>query len=185
MKPTPHIEMRSTSLPQHPAMAYLRPALGIVDYVRRRFARFKLCTHFLDLCSRFFHGCDETCHRRFQLLSLFVLFEKFIEQHRVDQFVADAFRLAFVVVECIKCFARCSQRLLENPVVLLERANAPLAVFEWPVSLLTSAPVPTATFSSPVVLRNNATGANCRVGIRGIEGQRSSPNAGVVTGGTS
>ena len=30
-----------------------------------------------------FIGCDETCYRRFQLLSLFVFFEKLIEQHRV------------------------------------------------------------------------------------------------------
>ena len=40
-------------------------ALGIVDHLRRGFPRFKLRAHFLDLCSLFFQGCDETCHRRF------------------------------------------------------------------------------------------------------------------------
>jgi hypothetical protein len=29
-------------------------ALGIVDHLRRRFARFKLCAHFLDLRGLFF-----------------------------------------------------------------------------------------------------------------------------------
>ena len=49
----------------------------------RRFARFKLCAHFLNLRCLLFYGRDETCHRRLQLPSLFVLFEKLIEQHRV------------------------------------------------------------------------------------------------------
>jgi len=66
----------------------LQPALGIVDHPRCWLARFKLVAHLLDLRRLLFHRCDEICHRWFQLLSLFVLLEKLVEQHRVHGFVA-------------------------------------------------------------------------------------------------
>ena len=47
---------------------------GIVEPLRRRFARFKLGAQLLDLRCLVFYSCDETCHRRFQLLSLFVFY---------------------------------------------------------------------------------------------------------------
>jgi hypothetical protein len=37
----------------------LQPALKIVDHLRRRFARFKLGAHFLDLRGLLFQGCIE------------------------------------------------------------------------------------------------------------------------------
>jgi hypothetical protein len=54
-------------------------SLGIVGDLRRRFAGFELGAHSLDLRCLLFHGCDETCHRCFQLLSLFVFLEKLVE----------------------------------------------------------------------------------------------------------
>ena len=57
-------------------------ALGIVDQLRRRFARFKLCAHFLYPHESFFVLRRES--RFFSLfLVLAVLFEEFVEQHRV------------------------------------------------------------------------------------------------------
>ena len=53
-------------------------ALGIVDHLRRRFARFKLGAHLVDLRYLLFHRGNETCYCRFQLLSLFVLFEELV-----------------------------------------------------------------------------------------------------------
>ena len=47
----PTRKITSACLPRHPAMAYLCPALRIVDHLRRRFARFKLGAHFLQACS--------------------------------------------------------------------------------------------------------------------------------------
>ena len=38
----------------------LYPVLGIVDYLRRRFARFKLGAHLLDLRGLLFHRCCES-----------------------------------------------------------------------------------------------------------------------------
>jgi len=51
----------------------------------------------LDLRCLLFHGCNETCHRRFQLLSRFVLFEELVEQHRVPLVVAHAVGLSIFV----------------------------------------------------------------------------------------
>ena len=36
--------------------------LGIVDHLRRRLARFELCTHFLDLRALFFELCGHGFH---------------------------------------------------------------------------------------------------------------------------
>ena len=44
--------------------------------------------------------------------------------------------------------------VLKSPVVLLKRANAPLAVLKLPSVLLKSAPAPMAVFSSAVLLRS-------------------------------
>src|SRR5258707_9798099 len=60
MSQRPHGEMRPACLPRHPAVAYLRPALGIVDHLRCRFARFKLGAHLL-----------KAGYERFDLLFLF------------------------------------------------------------------------------------------------------------------
>ena len=72
--------------------------------MRRRFARFKLRAHLLDLCGLFFHHCHEIFELplllgvvRFQFLNFAMLFEKLIEQHRVDLLIANGFRLAFWV----------------------------------------------------------------------------------------
>ena len=62
-----------------------------------RFVRFRLGAHFLDLRCLLLHGCDETCHRRFQLLSPFVLFEKLVEQHRVYGIVSNGVDFAVLV----------------------------------------------------------------------------------------
>ena len=61
--------MSSACLPRHLAVAYLRPALGVVGHLRRRFARFKsptgrtrcgeLCAHFLDLRGLLFETRSE------------------------------------------------------------------------------------------------------------------------------
>ena len=68
----------------------LQPALGIFDYLRCRFARFKLCAHLLQACSK-----------RINLLLLRVnlatCFEELVEQHRVYGFIAHGIRLALLV----------------------------------------------------------------------------------------
>ena len=43
-------------------------ALGIVDHLRRRFARFKLCAHFLDLGGLLVKTCSELCNCRLEVL---------------------------------------------------------------------------------------------------------------------
>ena len=48
----------------------LQPALGIVDHLRRRFARFKLCAHFLDLRGLFVQSRSELCDCRLEVLLL-------------------------------------------------------------------------------------------------------------------
>ena len=40
-------------------------SLIVQDYLRRRFDRFKLGAHLLDLCGLFFHRCCEDRHYRF------------------------------------------------------------------------------------------------------------------------
>ena len=83
-------------------------ALGIVDHLRRRFARFKLCAHFLQARSKRFNLLLLLCYGRFQsdrrflfrVISVpapFVLFEELIEQHRVHLVVAHAVGLSFLV----------------------------------------------------------------------------------------
>ena len=54
--------------------------LIVQDGLRRRFARFKLCAHFLDLRCLLFHGCDETRHRSASNCSvpLLVFFEELV-----------------------------------------------------------------------------------------------------------
>jgi hypothetical protein len=42
-----------------------RPALGIVDHLRRTFARFKLSAHFLDLRCLLFNRGGESVHSKF------------------------------------------------------------------------------------------------------------------------
>ena len=58
-------------------------ALGIVDHLRCRFARLKLCAYFLQARSKFFNLL-------LQLLHFAVLCEEFVEQHRVHLVVAYA-----------------------------------------------------------------------------------------------
>ena len=65
-------------------------ALRIVDHLRRRFARFKVCAHFLQASKR--------CNLFLQFLDFTVLFEKLIEQHRVHHFIANGVRFPLVVV---------------------------------------------------------------------------------------
>ena len=71
--------------------------LGIVDHLRRRFARFKLCAHLLQACSKRFNLLLLAHRVRFQFLNLAVLFEKLVEQHRVDLVVAHAQDFAVLV----------------------------------------------------------------------------------------
>jgi len=63
-------------------------ALLIVENgLRCRLARFKLCAHFLQADSELFNLCLQCLHSA-------MLFQKFVEQHRVHGFVADAEDLA-------------------------------------------------------------------------------------------
>ena len=80
-----------------------RDLLVVLSHLRRRFARFKWedrrravrspSGFALPALSRF----DKSCDRRFQLLSLFVCFEEFIEQHRVHLIVTHAVGFSFFV----------------------------------------------------------------------------------------
>jgi hypothetical protein len=71
-------------------------ALGIVDHLRRSFARFKLCAHFLYLRCLLFELGGESLHSLlllgdggFQGLHFLVLLEELVEQHVVDLLVVD------------------------------------------------------------------------------------------------
>ena len=72
-------------------------ALGIVDYLRRGFARFNLRAHLLNLRGLLFELRREDSHSLLQLLDFAVFFEELIEQHRVHRFVAYRVRLALLV----------------------------------------------------------------------------------------
>jgi hypothetical protein len=78
-------------------VAYLQPALGIVDHLRRRFVRFKLGAHLLEAHSESFnlfllfgYCCSLLLHRA-------MFFEKLVEQHCVHLVVAHAVRFSFVI----------------------------------------------------------------------------------------
>ena len=58
---------------------------------------FQLGAHLLDLCGLLFELRGESCHFLLQFLHFLVLFEKFIEQHRVHLVVANGVGLAFFV----------------------------------------------------------------------------------------
>src|SRR5437588_6716046 len=76
----------------------LHPALrSAADYLRRGFARFKLSARFLQTCSKRCNLFLELFNRSLLLQKGFVLFEKFVEQHRVHSFIADCVRLALLV----------------------------------------------------------------------------------------
>ena len=84
--------------------------LGIVDYLRRGFARFKLCADLLDLrrllvetrrklrdrCAEVFLELPD---RRLLFLRFAMRFQKLIQQHRVHRVVAHSFGLPL----CIAC----------------------------------------------------------------------------------
>src|SRR5205823_5171856 len=75
----------------------LQPTLGILDHLRCRFARFKLCVHLLEAHSKRFNLLLLTHRIRFQFLYFAVLFEELVEQHRVHRFVAHSVRFALLV----------------------------------------------------------------------------------------
>ena len=68
------------------------------------------------------------------------------------------------------------------PVVLAASAETPVAVLSS-TPLFTSASVPTAVFSVPVVLSNKRYRANCGIGIRVVESQRSSAYTSIEVAG--
>ena len=71
-----------------------RPAaLGIVDHLRRRFARFELRAYLLQARSKRFNLLLLPSDDRFQVLHLMMLFEELVEQHRVHRFVAHGVNL--------------------------------------------------------------------------------------------
>ena len=76
-----------------------RAALGIVDYLRRGFARFNLRAHLLNLRGLLFELRREDSHSLLQLLDFAVFFEELIEQHRVHRFVAYRVRLLKALFE--------------------------------------------------------------------------------------
>ena len=53
-------------------------ALGIVNHLRRRFARFKLCAHLLEARSESFNLLLQFSYGRFLFLVLAVLFEELV-----------------------------------------------------------------------------------------------------------
>src|SRR5258708_5210787 len=68
------------------------------DRLRRGFTPFELCAHFLQACSKRFNFPLLARGVRFRFLKFPVLFEKLIEQHRVDGVSAQGLRSAFRVV---------------------------------------------------------------------------------------
>ena len=84
--------------------------LGIVDHLRRRFARFNLRAHALQARSKRVNllllARDSRlealflfCNNRFQFLHLAMFFEKLVEQHRVNRFVAHGKRFAVGIID--------------------------------------------------------------------------------------
>ena len=79
-------------------------ALGIVDHLRRRFARLELGAHLLECGSENFDlrllarvSRYKPSDGRFLFLVPAMLFEKLIKQHRVHSFVAHRLRFAIPV----------------------------------------------------------------------------------------
>ena len=73
-------------------------ALRIADHrLLSTSARFKLSTHLLDLRCLFFHHCCECLNLLLLRLVSSVLFEKLVEQHRINRFVSHGVGLAFVI----------------------------------------------------------------------------------------
>src|SRR5438094_7835083 len=71
--------------------------LIIVDHLRRGFGHFNFGAHFLDERFLLFQFCFESVIFLWLPLHSAVLFEKFIEQHRVHRFVADGEDYPFTV----------------------------------------------------------------------------------------
>ena len=71
--------------------------LGIINYLRRRSARLKLCAHLLQAGSKSFNLLLLLSNNRFQVLHLMMLFEELVEQHRVYRFVAHGVELSFFI----------------------------------------------------------------------------------------
>src|SRR5882724_665851 len=81
---------------------------GALPIVRRRFSRrfahLDLGAHLLDFRRLFFECCSESCHTLFQfphfpllLEESLMLFEKLVEQHRVNRLVTDTVGFTFLI----------------------------------------------------------------------------------------
>ncbi len=69
----------------------------IQDRLRSRATHLDLRAHFLQSRSKRFNLLLLFCYDRSLFFHLAVLFEKFVEQHRVHRFIAHGVRLALVV----------------------------------------------------------------------------------------
>ncbi len=73
------------------------PLLIIDDDLPRRLVKFHFVAHFLNELSLLFQFRFENLYFLLLRLNHAVLFEKFIEQHRVDRFIPDSVRLTFSI----------------------------------------------------------------------------------------
>jgi hypothetical protein len=78
-------------------LLYWGAALGIVDHLRRGFARFKLGVYLLQSRSQRFNLLLQPLDSPFLFLVLAVFFEELVDQHSVHRFVANGVWLTVAV----------------------------------------------------------------------------------------